>query len=58
MATADTDLSPLTDAIEIIDRGLRDIQHRQIIPSNEVADLLLDLRLLLLAHEVVDTPII
>lgn len=58
MAPADTDLTPLADAIGIIDRGLRDIQHRQIVPSNEVADLLLDLRLLLLAHEVVDTPIV
>ncbi len=58
MAPADTDLSPLADAIGIIDRGLRDIQQRQIIPSNEVADLLLDLRLLLLAAEVADTPVV
>jgi hypothetical protein len=57
MTPADTDLSPLADAIGIIDRGLRDIQQRQIIPSNEVADLLLDLRLLLLAHEVSHTSI-
>jgi hypothetical protein len=58
MAPADTDVSPLADAIGIIDRGLRDIQQRQIIPSNEVADLLLDLRLLLLAAEVADTPVV
>jgi hypothetical protein len=58
MAPADTELSPLADAIGIIDRGLRDIQQRQIIPSNEVADLLLDLRLLLLAAEVADTPVV
>ncbi len=58
MTPADTELSPLADAIGIIDRGLRDIQQRQIIPSNEVADLLLDLRLLLLAHEVTDTPVL
>jgi hypothetical protein len=58
MAPAETDVSPLADAIGIIDRGLRDIQQRQIIPSNEVADLLLDLRLLLLAAEVADTPVV
>ena len=34
-------------AMQLIDRGLGDISERTIVPSSEVADLLLDVRSLL-----------
>jgi len=37
----------VSEAIALIDRGLADIQHRELLSSTEVADLLLDVRLLL-----------
>ncbi len=37
----------ITEAVALIDRSLADIKHRELISSTEVADLLLDLRLLL-----------
>ncbi len=38
----------LTLAIELVDTGLSDLQSREIISASQVADMLLDLRLLLL----------
>lgn len=38
----------IREALAVIDRGLGDVQHRQLVSTTEVADLLLDLRLLLL----------
>jgi len=35
------------EAVALIDRGLADIKHRELLSANEVADLLLDVRLLL-----------
>ena len=47
-----TEASPaVQEAIAVIDSGLRDLQQREIISANEVADLLLDLRLLLAAND-------
>lgn len=43
--TAGTDV--ITEAMALIDRGLADIKHRELLSSTEVADLLLDVRLLL-----------
>ena len=37
----------LTEVLTLIDRGLADVQHRSLVPSIEVSDLLLDVRLLL-----------
>jgi hypothetical protein len=34
-------------AMQLIDRGLGDISERSIVPTSEVADLLLDVRTLL-----------
>lgn len=42
---ADTDV--INEALAIIDRGLTDIQHRELVSTVEVADLLLDVRMLL-----------
>ena len=41
----------LHDALRLIDRGLGDLQTRELVSTAEVADLLLDLRLLLLTAE-------
>ena len=47
-----TEVSPaVQEAIAVIDGGLRDLQQREIISANEVANLLLDLRLLLAAND-------
>ena len=37
----------LVEALAIIDRGLGDLQRRELVSSAEVADLLLDVRTLL-----------
>jgi hypothetical protein len=44
----DTAEAKLTQAIELVDTGLSDLQSREIISASQVADMLLDLRLLLL----------
>ena len=41
----------INEALAVIDRGLADLQHRQLVPSSEMSDLLLDLRLLLMSAE-------
>lgn len=46
------DPETIQEAVALIDRGLGDIQHRELITTNEVADLLLDVRLLLSTVEV------
>lgn len=35
------------EALAIIDRGLGELQQRELVPASEVTNLLLDLRLLL-----------
>lgn len=37
----------IAEAVALIDRGLADIKHRELLSSGEVADLLLDVRILL-----------
>ena len=39
----------LTEALTLIDQGLAHVQHRSLVSHNEVAELLLDVRLLLAA---------
>lgn len=34
----------IREAMQLIDRGLGDISERQIVPTSEMADLLLDVR--------------
>ena len=46
-AVSDTrEFEILIEAIEVIDRGLASVQHREIVSADEVTDLLLDLRTL------------
>lgn len=37
----------ITEALAVIDKGLGDLLHRELVSSTEVADLLLDVRTLL-----------
>lgn len=41
----------ITDALAIIDKGLSDMVHRELVSSDEVSDLLLDVRALLATSE-------
>ncbi len=43
--------APLTEALALIDRGLTQMQSRELVSASEVGDLLLDVRLLLTAVE-------
>jgi len=44
----------IAEALEIIDRGLGEMFHRELVSSAEVADLLLDVRTVLTAEAVVE----
>ena len=37
----------ISEALAVIDKGLGELGHRELVSSNEVADLLLDVRTLL-----------
>lgn len=41
----------LAEALDLVDSGLADLQSRELVSASHVADMLLDLRLLLLAFE-------
>lgn len=41
----------ITDALAVIDKGLAEMLHRELVSTDEVADLLLDVRTLLAAPE-------
>jgi hypothetical protein len=43
------ELDVITEALAIIDRGLGEMLHRELVSTDEVADLLLDVRTLLSA---------
>jgi hypothetical protein len=42
----------ITEALALIDRGLGDMMHRELVSTDEVSDLLLDVRTLL-THDAV-----
>lgn len=42
----------ISDALAVIDRGLSEMLHRELVSTDEVADLLLDVRMLLAASDV------
>jgi hypothetical protein len=48
--TDTTELDVINEALAIIDRGLGDMLHRELVSTDEVADLLLDVRTLLSAQ--------
>jgi hypothetical protein len=39
----------IAEVLALIDRGLGDMQHRELVSTDEVSDLLLDVRVLLAA---------
>jgi hypothetical protein len=45
----------VSDAVALIDRGLADMMHRELVSTDEVANLLLDVRLLL-TTDLADLP--
>lgn len=49
--TKDLD-TQITEALAVIDRGLGDMLHRELVSTDEVADLLLDVRTILAAAAV------
>ena len=46
--TKDLD-TQISEALAVIDRGLGDMLHRELVSTDEVADLLLDVRTILAA---------
>jgi hypothetical protein len=41
----------IDEALRLIDTGLSDLMHRELVSTDEVSDLLLDVRMLLTAAE-------
>ncbi|MBW3579543.1 MAG: hypothetical protein M3O23_02140 [Actinomycetota bacterium] len=41
----------ITEALAVIDKGLAEMLHRELVSTDEVADLLLDVRTLLATSE-------
>lgn len=41
----------IDEALRLIDGGLSDLMHRELVSTDEVSDLLLDVRMLLMAAE-------
>lgn len=49
--TATKEAQTITEALALIDQGLADVQRRNLITSDEVSNILLDVRLLLATLE-------
>ncbi|MBJ7308049.1 MAG: hypothetical protein F2947_09180 [Actinobacteria bacterium] len=47
------EMEALTEALSIIDRALGEMLHRELVSTNEVADLLLDIRTLVASEAAV-----
>jgi hypothetical protein len=45
------ELQVISEALSIIDKGLGDMMHRELVSTDEVADLLLDVRMILSTTE-------
>lgn len=52
----ETIAASIQEALAVVDRGLADIQHRELLSAREVADLLLDVRLALSIADVSTEP--
>jgi len=46
----------LTEVLDIVDTGLSDLQGRELVSASQVADMLLDLRLLLMQLDPAEPP--
>jgi hypothetical protein len=49
--------TPLEKALELVDTGLGDLMNRELVSTDEVSDLLLDVRQLVVAHQVSLEPV-
>lgn len=49
--TTEGDSKVIDEAVRLIDSGLSDLLHRELVSTDEVSDLLLDVRMLLMAAE-------
>ncbi len=47
------DEAVIDEALRLIDGGLSDLLHRELVSTDEISDLLLDVRMLLTAAEMV-----
>jgi hypothetical protein len=59
VVTQTTEPTVITEALTVIDRSLAQLAARELVSSTEMSDLLLDLRLLLMASDPgpVDEPV-
>lgn len=48
--TETTEPTVITEALAVIDKGLAEMLHRELVSTDEVADLLLDVRSLLVSE--------
>lgn len=48
----------ILEALAVIDKALPTMQHRELVSTDEVADLLLDLRLLLATSPAETVPVV
>jgi hypothetical protein len=49
--TGDGDTAVIDEAVRLIDHGLSDLLHRELVSTDEVSNLLLDVRMILTAAE-------
>ena len=49
MTEIETSVTVIAEALAVIDKALGTFQHRELVSADEVSDLLLDIRLLLVA---------
>ena len=49
--THETESEIITEVLALIDQGLMDLQHRELVSTVEMSDLLLDVRTLLATPE-------
>ena len=49
--TSTREIQAITEALALIDRGLGDMKNRSLVSGDEVANLLLDVRLSLMLQE-------
>ena len=52
--TETTELTIIDEALAVIDKGLADMLNRELVSTDEVADLLLDVRTLLVTPDSVN----
>jgi hypothetical protein len=54
----DAETTVIDEALRLIDTGLSDLMHRELVSTDEVSDLLLDVRMLLTAAEMAAEPLV